>query len=99
MESMLLINGRIYRYLLSLYPKELRRRFGADMMEVFEDLLSDAYSERRAIGIASLWCNALWEFASVALPTRLSSPAIIAATLSFVVASAIAWVFFRAVGA
>jgi hypothetical protein len=97
-QAIVRMSGLLYGFLLNVYPAELRRRFATDMVEVFEDLLSDAHSERGAVGIASTWGHALWEFASVGLLSRLSSSAVIAAALSFVVASAIAWVFFRAVG-
>jgi hypothetical protein len=44
------------------------------MVEVFEDLLSDPYSEQGAVEIASLGCKALWQVSGVALPSQLSSP-------------------------
>jgi hypothetical protein len=98
MESVVRWSVRIYRHLLILYPHELRCRFGAEMAEVFEDLLCAGMVERGAAGGAALWCTALWEFASVGIPSRLKASAILAGTLSFAVSSVIAWVFFRAVG-
>jgi hypothetical protein len=91
-------SGRIYGCLLVLYPRELRCRFGADMAEVFEDALRATMVERGASGVADLWYTALWELASVGLPSRLKTNTIVAGTLSFAVSSLIAWIFFRAVG-
>jgi hypothetical protein len=98
MELMIRLSGLIYRWLLVFYPAELRCRFGADMVEVFEDLIEDAVVERGATGIVWLWSTVLCEFVTVGLPSRLSTGAVIAVTLSFAVSSVIAWVFFRAVG-
>jgi hypothetical protein len=98
MELMIRLSGLIYRWLLLLYPAELRCRFGVDMVEVFEDLISDAVVERGVLGIVWLWSTVFWEFVSVGLPSPLTTSAVIAATLSFTVSSVIAWVFFRAVG-
>ncbi len=88
----------MYELLLHVYPRELRSRFGADMVEVFEDLLTEATREGGAVGIASLWCTAVWELVSIGVPSRVKSTGVIAGTLSFLVSTAIAWVFFHAVG-
>ncbi|MGB7731761.1 MAG: hypothetical protein WBL50_27330 [Candidatus Acidiferrum sp.] len=98
MEPIIRWSGWIYGCLLIAYPRELRVRFGADMVEVFEDQLSEAVMQCGRSGIVSLWGTALWELASVAVPSRLESTAVIAGAVSFLVSSAIAWVFFRSVG-
>jgi hypothetical protein len=88
----------MYELLLNVYPRELRSRFATDMVEVFEDFLAEAALERGAVGIVSLWCTAVWELVSIGVPSRLKSTGVIAGTLSFLVSTAIAWVFFHAVG-
>jgi hypothetical protein len=98
METVMRWSARIYGYLLVLYPRDLRCRFGADMAEVFEDVLRAATAERGGSGVVDLWCTALWELASVGVPSRLKTDKIVAGTLSFAVSSFIAWFFFRAVG-
>jgi hypothetical protein len=98
METVMRWSVRIYGCLLVLYPAELRCRFGVDMAEVFEDVLRAALVERGGSGVADLWCTALWELASVGLPSRLQTTTIVAGTVSFAVSSLIAWIFFRAVG-
>jgi hypothetical protein len=87
----------IYRSLLLLYPRELRSRFAGDMVEVFEDLLSEAVLARGVEGLAAVWCTALWECLSVGARSRLKSSAVITGGVSFAVSFAIAWAFFRAV--
>lgn len=98
MELMIRWSGWIYGCLLIAYPRELRRRFGADMIEVFEEQLCEAATQCGRSGIVSLWRTALWELASVAVPSSLESTTVIAGAVSFLVSSAIAWVFFRSVG-
>jgi hypothetical protein len=98
MEPIVRWSGWIYGCLLIAYPCELRRPFGADMTEMFEDQLSAAALQRGGAGIVSLWRTALWELAIVAVPSRLESTAVIAGAVSLLVSSAIAWVFFRSVG-
>jgi hypothetical protein len=98
METAMRWSARIYGCLLVLYPCELRCRFGADMVEVFLELLRAAIVERGASGVVDLWCTVLWELASVGVPSRLKTGTIVAGTLSLAVSSFIAWIFFRAVG-
>jgi hypothetical protein len=88
----------VYRNLLLVYPRELRARFGADMIEVFEDLLCEVAQLGRPKQAAALWCTVLFELAAVAIPARLTPRVIIAGGLSFVVSSLITWVFLHAVG-
>lgn len=98
MEQIVHLSARAYRWLLRVYPQELRARFATDMAEVFEDLLHDALEQRGAAGIVELWRDTLLEFATVAVPARLKPDVIIAGSLSLVVSSLITWVFLHAVG-
>jgi hypothetical protein len=85
-----------YSGLLMCYPRELRRRFGAEMTDLFETVLREAVVERGAAGIASSWGLALWELLTVAVPLRLTSNAVIAGALSFLVSSTLFLLFFQA---
>jgi hypothetical protein len=76
-----------YQCLLMFYPKDLRRRFGAEMADVFRDMLQEAVSRRGPLGAASHCGLALWEVLTVALPPRLQSSALMAGTLSLLVSS------------
>lgn len=98
MELTVRMSSRMYRYLVYLYPGELRGRFGVSMVEVFEDQLAEERLRSGISGIVSVWRTALWEVASAGVLARLNSTAMIAGTLSFLLASIIAWVFFRTVG-
>jgi hypothetical protein len=98
METAMRWSVRIYGCLLVLYPRELRCRFGADMVEVFEDVLRAAMVERGGSGVVDLWGTALWELTSVGVRSRLETATIVVVTASFAVSSFIAWIFFRAVG-
>lgn len=48
----------VYAGLLIFYPANLRREFGAEMADVFEDAVHDAIVERRPAGVTSLWRSA-----------------------------------------
>jgi hypothetical protein len=98
MAQMIRLSCWIYGRLLNFYPRELRAEFGNDMVEVFEDLLCEVTARRGISGLASVWGTSLWELMSVAMPSRLQKPTVIAGAVSLVVSSVIAWVFFRAVG-
>jgi len=84
-----------YAGLLALYPRDLRLRFGADMAEVFEDLMREAAARSGPAGIAAIWRCALWELLTVAAPSRLTSNAVMAGALSFLASSPLFLVFFR----
>jgi len=84
-----------YSGLLILYPRDLRRKFGAEMVEVFEDLTREAMVRNGPRGMAMMWGSALWELLTVAIPARLASNTVMAGALSFLASSALFLVFFR----
>lgn len=87
----------IYAGSLIFYPTDLRRKFGAEMADVFEAAVHDAIIERGSAGVTSLWGYALWELLTVAVPLRLASNAVIAGAISFLASSVLFLLFFRAV--
>jgi hypothetical protein len=87
----------VYGRLLIFYPRELRRRFGIEMVEVFEHLTHEVMLQRGPAGMVSLWGSALWELLTVAAPLQLRDTTVIAGALSFVASSALTLAFFRAV--
>jgi hypothetical protein len=97
MAKMLELSSSVYGRLLALCPREFRRRFGAEMMGVFEDLLCDALRQGGLAGLASLSCSAYWDVITVAVLTRLRNTAVIAGGLSLVVSAALFLALFRAV--
>ena len=42
--TVLEVSRKVYATSLVLYPNELRREFGAEMVEVFDEQVSEAYS-------------------------------------------------------
>jgi hypothetical protein len=98
MKRLVRVSVWVYRRLLPVYPRELRGRFGQDTAEVFEDLLCEAVEQTGAREIAALWCSALVELGSVAIPSRVKPNVVITGGLSFVVSSLITWVFLPAAG-
>ena len=49
------LSKRIYSLLLCLYPSELRRQFGAEMIEVFSEQIRDAFQKEGWQGGAGVW--------------------------------------------
>lgn len=70
--SVLEASHKVYERFLVLYPSDLRRDFGAEMIEVFDEQVSEAYSRRGFPGLLRVWFNAAQEFIAVALPSRLA---------------------------
>jgi hypothetical protein len=70
---------RAYARLLVLYPEDLRREFGADMLEAFADDLGGA---RGIAGTLSVWRSAARELMHIALPAWFDTPAVMVPLLS-----------------
>lgn len=84
--AVLELSHKIYLRSLVLYSGELRRDFGGEMVEVFDEQVSEAYSRSGLPGLASVWLSAMREFVTVALPSRLAEHVVpvvgVAATLT-----------------
>ena len=65
-----------YRRLLILYPDDLRRDFGPEMLEAFECDLSAACTARGLKGAMRVWRITLLEAIRIALPAWLRIPAV-----------------------
>jgi hypothetical protein len=87
----------VYGLLLRLYPGEFRRRFGAEMWQVFAEQMRGERQRRGFRGTLFVWQTAAWEIMSVAVPLQLRNSIMIAAALSFVLSSVLCLAFFRAV--
>jgi hypothetical protein len=66
------VSRKVYATSLVLYPNELRGEFGAEMVEVFDQQVSEAYSRSGFLGLLRVWLNATREFVTIALPGRLA---------------------------
>ena len=68
MSALLTLSVRAYTAMLFLYPAELRRDFGSEILDVFREDLNHAGSYRGLAGMLSVWTCALREFIRIALP-------------------------------
>jgi hypothetical protein len=66
---------KTYRAALYLYPEDLRREFGNDMAEAFEEDLHHS-------GPLHVWCMALRELLRIGLPGLMQNPAVAVPVLS-----------------
>jgi hypothetical protein len=73
---------RAYRRLLMLYPEDLRRDFGAEMLEAFEDDLSAECTAQSIGGAIRVWRIALRETIQIGLPAWLQNPAVAVPAIS-----------------
>ncbi|MDQ6747958.1 MAG: hypothetical protein M3010_07645, partial [Candidatus Dormibacteraeota bacterium] len=58
---------RIYTWLLRAYPAPFRRRFGAQMVQVFQDGCREARGRAGMAGLASWWLLTLRDLSGTAL--------------------------------
>jgi len=61
------VSRKIYETSLVLYPDDLREEFGEEMVEVFQEQVTDAYAERGVRGLIGVWFCAAREFFAIAL--------------------------------
>jgi hypothetical protein len=78
------MNARIYSILLSLYPAELRKDFGAEMVQVFLEDLEDSARTRGFFGAARVWRRSLKELLAIALPAFATQREIAVALMMYV---------------
>jgi hypothetical protein len=71
-----------YRSLLIVYPDDLRRDFGPEMLEAFEQDLSAVCAARSIKGAIRLWRITLRESIRIGLPAWLRIPAVAVPAIS-----------------
>ena len=76
-------SGRLYGRLLLLYPDDLRRDYGAEMVLAFHDDMESARRDAGVRGVLRVWGCALSEVLRLALPAHLASPAVLVPALVF----------------
>src|SRR3981189_1536678 len=96
MQTALKASSNAFGVLLTLYPRELRRRFAEEMAEVFDQLLLEAWEEDGFLGLLRVWLSVMRELLCVVLPAQLGQPIVIVPTLSLISNSAIFLVLLRA---
>ena len=73
---MLDVGHRVYEISLVFYPRDLRADLGNEMVEVFDEQASEAYSRRGYSGLLHVWFRAMRELVTVAFPGRLADRAV-----------------------
>jgi hypothetical protein len=73
---------KAYRRLLMLYPEDLRRDFGAEILEAFEGDLSAACTANSIRGTIRVWRIALHETIRIGLPAWMENPALAVPAIS-----------------
>ena len=63
---------KIYETSLAFYPDDLRSEFGEEMVEVFEEQLSDAYGAQGIRGFLRIWLCTVREFVTIAVTGQLA---------------------------
>jgi len=94
--ALLHANSAVFRQLLVLYPRELRERFGDEMVLVFGEQITEAWRAARVTGLVRIWLRAIWELATIAVPQRVFAPAVFAGAVSLIAASAVFLALLRA---
>jgi len=73
---------KAYRGLLTLYPEDLRREFGAEILEAFEDDLSAECAAHSIGGAIRVWRIALHETIRIGPPAWRRNPALAVSAIS-----------------
>ncbi len=66
------MNARVYGLMLSFYPADLRRDFGAEMTEVFLEDLEDSHRRGGRMGAVRVWWWSVRELCRIASPEVIS---------------------------
>lgn len=64
------IASRVYKVLLTAYPKDLRYEHGAEMVRLFRDLSRSELKRSGTVGLFSLWLRTFVEFVGTAVGER-----------------------------
>jgi hypothetical protein len=51
----------LYRLFIKLYPDTLQRQFAAEMLDVFEEQIAEAWTGKGVSGCARVWCCVMAE--------------------------------------
>jgi hypothetical protein len=73
----------IYAALLPLYPPDLRRDFGTEIVEAFAEDLDDALRNRGLTAVFRIWWRAGSEFLHIAVPCQSENPVIAVPAILF----------------
>jgi hypothetical protein len=74
---------KIYSGMLLLYPADLRRDFGQEMIELFGEDLAEAWQSSGVAGLLRVWWCAVCEILRVAIPGQMENPAFVVPLIAF----------------
>lgn len=81
------VSHKVYERSLIFYPEDLRGHFASEMIEDFDEQVSEAYSGSGLAGLLRVWFRAMREIVTVGLPGRFAERTIpivaVTATLAF----------------
>jgi hypothetical protein len=52
---------KFFRRFIKLYPDTLQRQFAAEMLDVFEEQVAEAWAKKGVFGFARVWCCVMAE--------------------------------------
>lgn len=64
------LSGRVYRWMLALYPAAFRARFGAAMVDDFERMYAEYVDRYGWTGPVRLWKRGVWDTLAMACGSR-----------------------------
>ena len=67
------LSHQLYRHLLAAYPRSHREEYGGAMAQLFRDQCRDAWAERRAWGLVTLWLRILPDLVKTSFLERCAS--------------------------
>jgi hypothetical protein len=76
------LSSAVYRSLIHVCPRELRKDFGLEMTLLFGDCLRDAWLESGVSGVTRIWFDELREFLRIGFSNAGAAQGVAAALLS-----------------
>lgn len=92
--SMLSFSSRLYRWMLLVYPRDLRSEFGCEIAETFDLQLSGSWRSERVRGVIRIWTRSVLEFLIIAVAYRaklLTVPCISTVITAIIFSTLLAW--------
>jgi hypothetical protein len=92
------VSCRAYGLLLPLYSSTLRRQFGPDMVDVFEQQIRGECERHGFAGLARVWFGIVLDLTENCLPGEINWQSALVPVLSFLSSFALFALFFAANG-
>ena len=89
---------RLYSLVMPLYPGTLRRQFGADMADVFEQQIRGECARHGFAGLARVWFDIVSDVIQSSLPEEINWQRALVPVLSLLSSFALFALFFAANG-